>query len=151
MRYCIILPLTHRLDRIDPKQAGTLVSCTIKALVSCTSCVRYNSGSWLGWRFPVSVTAHVFVYIKLLSTGACANITIREIMLINIISSASWTLQVRCLPLSSLSAPAADPSPGTLRASLSGTFLEGCRKPVLGVFCLFLEFAPGTVLTLQRG
>ena len=33
------------------------------------------------------------MYIKLLSTGACANITIREIMLINIISSASWTLQ----------------------------------------------------------
>ena len=32
------------------------------------------------------------MYIKLLSTGACANITIREIMLINIISSASWTL-----------------------------------------------------------
>ena len=34
--------------------------------------------------------------IKLLSTGACADITIREIMLINIISSASWTLQGGC-------------------------------------------------------
>ena len=34
------------------------------------------------------------MYIKLLSTGACANITIREIMLINIISSAGWTLQL---------------------------------------------------------
>ena len=33
------------------------------------------------------------MYIKLLSTGACANITIEEIMLINIISSASWTLR----------------------------------------------------------
>ena len=33
------------------------------------------------------------MYIKLLSTGACANITIREIILINIISSASWTLR----------------------------------------------------------
>ena len=36
-----------------------LVSCTIKALVSCTSSVRCNSGSRLGGRFPVSVTAHV--------------------------------------------------------------------------------------------
>ena len=35
------------------------------------------------------------MYIKLLSTGACANINIREIMLISIISSASWTLQPR--------------------------------------------------------
>ena len=35
------------------------------------------------------------MYIKLLSTGACANINIREIMLISIISSASWTLQER--------------------------------------------------------
>ena len=34
------------------------------------------------------------MYIKLLITGTCANITIREIMLINIISSASWTLQL---------------------------------------------------------
>ena len=34
--------------------------------------------------------------IKLHSTGACANITIREIMLINIISSASWALQGAC-------------------------------------------------------
>ena len=34
------------------------------------------------------------MYIKLLSTGACANINIREIMLISIISSASWTLHV---------------------------------------------------------
>ena len=33
------------------------------------------------------------MYTKLLSTGACANINIREIMLISIISSASWTLQ----------------------------------------------------------
>ena len=33
------------------------------------------------------------MYVKLLSSGACANITIREIMLINMISSASWTLQ----------------------------------------------------------
>ena len=72
----------------------SLVSCTIKALVSCTSSVRCYSGSRLGGRFPVSVTAHVcFVYIQLLSTGACANINIREIMLISIISSASWTLQ----------------------------------------------------------
>ena len=70
-----------------------LVSCTIKALVSYTSSVRCNSGSRLGGRFPVSVTAHVLC-IKLLSTGACANITIREIMLINIISSASWTLHM---------------------------------------------------------
>ena len=31
--------------------------------------------------------------MKLLGTGTCANIIIREIMLINIISSASWTLQ----------------------------------------------------------
>ena len=36
-----------------------LVSCTIKALVSCTSSVRCNSGSRLGGRFPVSVTADV--------------------------------------------------------------------------------------------
>ena len=36
-----------------------LVSCTIKALVSCTSSVRCHSGSRLGGRFPVSVTAHV--------------------------------------------------------------------------------------------
>ena len=34
------------------------------------------------------------MYIKLLSTGACANINIREIMLISIISSASWTLKL---------------------------------------------------------
>ena len=34
------------------------------------------------------------MYIKLLSTGACANINIREIMLLSIISSASWTLQL---------------------------------------------------------
>ena len=33
------------------------------------------------------------MYIKSLSRGACANITITEIMLINSISSASWTLQ----------------------------------------------------------
>ena len=33
------------------------------------------------------------MYIKSLSTGACANITMWEMMLINIISSASWTLQ----------------------------------------------------------
>ena len=69
-----------------------LVSCTIKALVSFTSSVRCNSGSRFGGRFPVSVTAHVLC-IKLLSTGACANINIREIMLTSIISSASWTLQ----------------------------------------------------------
>ena len=36
-----------------------LVSCTIKALVSCTSSVRCHTGSRLGGRFPVSVTAHV--------------------------------------------------------------------------------------------
>ena len=34
------------------------------------------------------------MYIKLLITGACANITIKEIMLINTISSASWTLHL---------------------------------------------------------
>ena len=38
---------------------ASLVSCTIKALVSCTSSVRCHSGSRLGGRFPVSVTAHV--------------------------------------------------------------------------------------------
>ena len=38
---------------------GGLVSCTINALVSCTSSVRCNSGSQLGGRFPVSVTVHV--------------------------------------------------------------------------------------------
>ena len=37
----------------------TLVSCTIKALVSCTSSVCCNLGSWLGGCFPVSVSAHV--------------------------------------------------------------------------------------------
>ena len=99
----------------------------------------------LAFFFTVSVTAHVFVYIKLLSTGACANITIREIMLINIISSASWTLQVRCLPLSSLSAPAADPSPGT---HSEHRFPAPSWKDVVNQ-CL--EFAPGTALTLQRG
>ena len=35
------------------------------------------------------------MYIRLLSTGACANINIREIMLMSIISTASWTLQGR--------------------------------------------------------
>ena len=34
------------------------------------------------------------MYVKLLSTGTCANINIREIMLISIISSASWSLRV---------------------------------------------------------
>ena len=34
------------------------------------------------------------MYIKLLITGACANITIKDIMLINTISSASWTLHL---------------------------------------------------------
>ena len=39
---------------------GGLVSCTIKALVSCTSSVRCgHTGSRLGGRFSVSVTAHV--------------------------------------------------------------------------------------------
>ena len=69
-----------------------LVSCTIKAVVPYTSSVSCNSVPRLSGRFPFSVTAHVFVCIKLLSTGACANIIIREIMLINIISCASWTL-----------------------------------------------------------
>ena len=63
----------------------TLMFCTIKALVSCTSSVSCYSGSRLCGRFPVSVTAHVFVYIKLLSTGACANIIIREIIIITLI------------------------------------------------------------------
>ena len=39
------------------------------------------------------------MYIRLLSTGACANINIREIMLISIISSASWTLHLPPPPL----------------------------------------------------
>ena len=39
------------------------------------------------------------MYIRLLSTGACANINIREIMLISIISSASWTLQAEAIVL----------------------------------------------------
>ena len=34
----------------------------------------------------------MFCVYQVLSTGACAYITIREIMLINIVSSASWTL-----------------------------------------------------------
>ena len=43
------------------------------------------------------------MYIKLLSTSACANITIREIMLINIISSAIWTLQLSVFVVAVLS------------------------------------------------
>ena len=79
----------------------SLVSCTIKALVSCTSSVRCNSGSRLGGRFLVSVTAHVLCISSCLvlsrlsstsSTSTCTNI--REIMLITIISSASWTLHL---------------------------------------------------------
>ena len=34
------------------------------------------------------------MYIKLLSAGACANITIREIMLMNMMSSARWPLHL---------------------------------------------------------
>ena len=41
------------------RKRGVLVSCTIKALLSCTSSVRCHSGSRLGGCFPVSVTAHV--------------------------------------------------------------------------------------------
>ena len=51
---------------------------------------------WITVRWVFSSWFHCicFVYIKLLSTGACANITLREIMLINIISSASRTLHL---------------------------------------------------------
>ena len=50
---------------------------------------------WITVRWAFSSQCHCacFVYIKLLSTGACAAINIREIMLISIISSVSWTLQ----------------------------------------------------------
>ena len=48
-----------RWERIGKgEEEGGLVSCIIKALVSCTSSVRCHSGSRLGERFPVSVTAH---------------------------------------------------------------------------------------------
>ena len=61
--------------------------------MSCTSSVRCNSGSRLGGRFPVSVTAHVLCISCCSVPAHVLFITIREIMLINIISSASWTLQ----------------------------------------------------------
>ena len=58
--FCVLHPTTGvEYTYLVSCTIKVLVSCTIKPLVSCTSSVRCNSGSRLGGRFPVSVTANV--------------------------------------------------------------------------------------------